>query len=545
MFRWWFSWALALAISISSTAVVVKSAAFPEKSWSSLATAATSHLTHTLILTWSKAFASPPREGQGRPASRSGGNPDTADVRYTLRASLDPVQHRITGEETVEWRQHLPSPWYFYLYPQGTGGIHIQSVKQDGRPLPFEVRGNGLWISPPGTGISRVTIEFVTDVPADSPRYGETGRVWILGYWYPLLAVFDHGHWLTPPTGKGFGEPFLVDSADYRVTWTAPAGMTWFASAPAATSSPPPGDGGTAPSRRPPGGESPVTTVMEGHNLRHFALVGSSKYQEVSLDLPGGPRLRLGLLDIRHRDRLTAVATSALQTFRAHFGPLPYPEVSVVETPPGTTFAQELPNLALIDVDLWNARMPEQDAEHWTAHELAHLWWYNAVGDYEGLTPWLDEGLADFSAYLYREERYGRDSYESAMSRLAQWFKEGRSYSPGHPGEPLPSTALGATDRPYADFNAEWQYYYLEYLRPVLMYRDLRRAMGDDRFFHWLQSLFEENIGRTVTAEKWLQSLRTAAPDQEQRAHRWLTAPNEDLLRRLDGSGYLSDPSGS
>lgn len=525
--RSWFSWALALAIALGSTAVVVKTAAFPEQSWPSLVSSTAHRIQQALALEWMRAAAAWPAPRRGDPPEL--GYPSTADgaqgVRYTIRAALDPDRRRIEGEETVERRGNPSEPWYFYLYPQGPSGIRILSVSRDGQLLPFEIRNGGLWIDPPKGGAERVTVRFVTDVSTSSPRYGFRDPVWILSYWYPLLAVKQDGQWLPQPAPKGFGDPYLTDPADYEVTWTAPRGMTWFASAPAA---------GTV--------ESPaatVTTVMKGRNLRHFALVGSSSYRESAIELPGGPRLRLGLLDEEHREALQSTAVAALQTYRERFGKLPFPEVSLVETPPGTTFAQELPNLALIEVNLWSGGMSREEAEHWTAHELAHLWWYNAVGDYEALTPWLDEGLADYSAYLYEEARYGSEHYRSEMNRLTAWFRERRSYSPGHPGDRLPPAPLGATARPYEDFDTEWQYYYLSYLRPVLMYHDLRRAMGDDRFFRWLQSFYDGNLGRTATAEAWWAALRKEAPDQEARARTWLNAPNDDLLGHIDEEGRL------
>ncbi|MDI3256649.1 MAG: M1 family aminopeptidase [Kyrpidia sp.] len=524
MFRWWVSWALALVIAAGSTALVVKSAAFPDRSWADLAGTAAARIHRAAAAGWSTASASrPPDRNPERPFP--GDSVQAPPTTYTLRAAFEPDTHRIRGEETVEWNQPLPNPVHFYLYPQGAGGIHIRGVRRDGQSLSFHTQGEQLTVDAPGEGPRRLTIDFVTDIPTASSRYGDLDGVWVLSYWYPILAARDGRGWIAPPEGKGFGEPYVVDTANYRVTWTAPAGMTWYASAPATSDAPGP-DGRT-------------TLTMEGQHLRHFALVGSARYQNTTLDLPGGPRVHLGLLDPGHQSRIEATATRAVNTYRARFGKLPYSDVALVETPSGSTFAQELPNLALIDVDLWNGLMPEQDADHWTAHELAHLWWYNAVGDYEGLTPWLDEGLADFSAYLYQESRYGPTAYDEAMNRLATWFKEGRSYSPGDPGSPLPSAALGATDRPYADFDTEWQYYVLEYLRPVLMYRDLRRSMGDDRFFRWLRTLYEQHLGRVVTAAQWRESLKAAAPDQTERADLWLDAPNEDLVRRLDDAGDL------
>ncbi|ATY86271.1 hypothetical protein CVV65_16160 [Kyrpidia spormannii] len=521
--RRWIGVALALLIALGSTSLVVKTAAYPERSWVQLAAAAAHYAHRTFESEWAKAFAS--RE---EPAARdvAPGKPQTASpITYEIEAKLDPQQHQIRGRETVEWREPLPSPVHFYLYPLNPGGIQVHGVYRDGKSVPYQVLGEQLLIQV-GSGTSkRLTLEFTTDIPSGGTRYGERDGVWILAYWYPILASLDQTGWITPPPSKGFGEPYIVDTADYRVTWTAPKGMTWYASAPAQSAV--------------PSGDGTVTVKMDGRALRNFALVGSAGYQDTTLTLADGLTVHLGLLAPEHRVALEATATAALNLYRARFGPLPTQAVALVETPPGTTFAQELPNLALIDVDLWNGQMPEQDADRWTAHELAHLWWYSAVGDYEGLTPWMDEGLADYSSYLYEESRYGPEAYEAAMNRLTSWFREGRSYSPGHPGVALPTRDLGATERPYEDFDTEWQYYFLEYLRPVLMYRDLRQAMGDDRFFSWLQTLYRQHVGEVLTADRWRDSLQQADPAALERANLWLDAPYRTVLRQLDPGGNL------
>ena len=41
------------------------------------------------------------------------------------------------------------------------------------------------------------------------------------------------------------------------------------------------------------------------------------------------------------------------------------------------------------------------------AHEVAHEWWYNVVGNDQVNHPWLDEALAQYSTYLYTRETYG------------------------------------------------------------------------------------------------------------------------------------------
>jgi aminopeptidase N len=42
-----------------------------------------------------------------------------------------------------------------------------------------------------------------------------------------------------------------------------------------------------------------------------------------------------------------------------------------------------------------------QQRSQLVAHEIAHQWWYALVGNDQAAEPWLDEGLASWSADLY------------------------------------------------------------------------------------------------------------------------------------------------
>ena len=59
------------------------------------------------------------------------------------------------------------------------------------------------------------------------------------------------------------------------------------------------------------------------------------------------------------------------------------------------------------------------------AHEVAHQWFYNIIGNDQIDEPWLDEGMAQYATWLYYADVYGksnaqgyRDSWDFRWERI-------------------------------------------------------------------------------------------------------------------------------
>ena len=111
-------------------------------------------------------------------------------------------------------------------------------------------------------------------------------------------------------------------------------------------------------------------------------------------------------------------SAAALRVYDDVFGPYPYAELDVVAGPIQFR-GMEYPGLFELGFDLYNDNADE--LEFRAAHEVAHQWWYNLVGNDPVNAPWLDEGLAEFATYFYRQRTRGNDSAE----RLAAGRWEG------------------------------------------------------------------------------------------------------------------------
>ena len=124
-------------------------------------------------------------------------------------------------------------------------------------------------------------------------------------------------------------------------------------------------------------------------NVRDFNFAASADYKLKRVTWRG-----IGI-EFHYRgespDRIIRLTIRALTHFTRKIGPYPYNRLSIAESPAGV--GMESPALTWIDTTI-----PEPELPYVIAHELAHQWFYGAVGNNQAATPFLDEALADFLA---------------------------------------------------------------------------------------------------------------------------------------------------
>jgi len=59
-----------------------------------------------------------------------------------------------------------------------------------------------------------------------------------------------------------------------------------------------------------------------------------------------------------------------------------------------------------VGATVWGSLPSRVALESTLAHEMAHQWFYNIVGNDQTREPWLDEALAQYCTYLYYEDTY-------------------------------------------------------------------------------------------------------------------------------------------
>ena len=417
------------------------------------------------------------------------------------------------------------------VYPNELRPVHLQGIWVDNRRVPGFLDGSVLDVRlreavAPGDTV-RVLLQLTMEVPPFDPARGleadvldprETGAFGTaagqigLGYWLPLVTPVDgEGRFderpIRPNTEHALFEPAL-----FHVVLDLPADLEV-------------GTTGVQVLRREEGGHQTVVAVAGA--AREFAVQLGHGLDILETEV-GGTQLRvLYPADEPAMGRhLLEYAEGALRACTQAFGPLSAAEIDVVEAPIRIALGMEYPGLVTVDAHHKRGSYARNAVHEWTvAHEIAHQWWSAEVGSEPGTSPWLDEGLASFSAALYWEGRYGREALD--MRHELDVIE--------------PIAALrerGSPDLP-ADLEA-WrydlhQYSAIVYGRAALFFEALSDVMGREALLAGLRRYHLEQRGRIADADDLLDALEAEAPDPAVvRAlyERWITEGHgyEDLL---------------
>jgi hypothetical protein len=388
---------------------------------------------------------------------------------------------------------------------------------------------------------------------AQSPRpknsdfglYSYANGVLSLGaFWYPQVAVRRGGAWMDRAP-EGLGDVAYAEMSDFDVEIALPARVRVAAAG-----------AETQPSRA--GLRRWVAT-----GVRDFAVLMSEDFlvKSRAVDV-GGRRVSVESFNTRgtaaQADRSLDIAAYALQAFSRRFGTYPYESFRVVEGPirggaggmefSGLTsiasmayqdwsksLAQLTGSLGLGDLDkvlgalgqaagtAGASRSPaEQSAggllagiigqpgealdtllEMTIAHEAAHQWWAIRVGSDSVRAPFVDESLANYTAILYFEDRYGRERAAKMLDlHVRTPYRTGR----------LLGVPDAAANLPTASYRGNLQYGAVVYGKGALFYDALRRAVGDPVFFAALREYSDTYANKLAGPRALLDIMRARAP---------------------------------
>jgi aminopeptidase N len=164
----------------------------------------------------------------------------------------------------------------------------------------------------------------------------------------------------------------------------------------------------------------------------------------------------------------SAATTSSLDPIYADaFGPYPYPAMIVAEAPLDL-YGMEYSGLNLVGVSLY--RDERHELEIRVAHEIGHQWWYAQVGSDQVNTPWLDEGLTEYSVATYYAQVYSQARANTLINQ--RWLV---------PYQALVEKGLDtAVDQPSSAFGPEYEV--MVYAKAALFFDAVRREVGDENY---------------------------------------------------------------
>jgi hypothetical protein len=386
-------------------------------------------------------------------------------VTYDIQVDLNTASRSIVGRENIRWLNTTDTPadeLRFHLYlnafsserstfmresKRGSGrdaargevdwgwitlnglevgdGIDLHSKIEFVRPdddndndftvvrvaLPEEVQP-GAWID--------IDVEFTAQLPEIIARTGVSDDFYMVGQWFPKLGVFEGQQGWNCHQFHANSE-FFADFGDYEVEIITPNGWIVGATGEKIRSDPVEGSAGQrqrvlyhakgvhdfAWCAAPPDLVAEVEeSFLPGRDVplpwleRASHLLGLST---ADLELPPTqihlvlPHSQSGL-----KERILNTVRLAIAWFGLHYGPYPYPQVTVVSPPLHASNAagMEYPTLITTGADA-SLTLPllrgSSLLEAVTVHEFGHQYFYGLAASNEFEQAWLDEGLTSYA----------------------------------------------------------------------------------------------------------------------------------------------------
>lgn len=425
--------------------------------------------------------------------------------RYAISLTVDIAQSQVTGEQTVRYTNTEEVPLhdlYLRLFPNTPsygGEMRVTAVRLNGEPVSPEVHLGGsalrLPINPPLAPMETVTISmaFTVTVPLtdeiDFAQFSYVRGVMALPEVYPLIPVYNDEGW-NVGVAPGDGDAVYSDVAFYQVEVTAPPTMTLIASGTCALP------------------EAGRWSCQAGP-VRDFALILGDDYRVASQVADGVVVNSYFYPDHREGgEQVLRIAVDALTLYSRLFGPYPYEELDVVETPTRAG-GIEYPTLVVISDRLY----PSHPRLEWVVvHEVAHQWWYGVVGSDQVDEPWLDEALTQYTTLLYYEFLYGaetaasilKNDFQATYNRLV---KEGNDMPAGLSVAAYPRDLYGP----------------VIYRKGALYFHALRQRVGDENFFALLQAYYRRHRYGIATPDSFLATVKMVTGSEHRDLYeRWI-----------------------
>lgn len=432
---------------------------------------------------------------------------------YNVRIRLDPDDLRYRGQMEVRIppapEGSVPEAFYFRLYPNlahYAGGMRIDLATVNGQGAPFSYLASDTAIQiavPPSAAAAGqpVTVGLQWTGKARSwpdERYSLFGQghgVISLPLAYPILAVQDSSHdggW-NLAMGDVQGDAAFSEIGLYQATITVPAGYSVVSTGAVRSVTEHDVDEVAAEEAATAEGDAPDARqwmdwqIVSGP-VREFAVFVSDQYHlaETKAD---GVRVNSWYLpgdDVTGRAAAEYTA-AALRIYNKLFGAYPYNELDVVAGPLNFR-GMEYPGLFELGVDLY--RKNADELEFRIAHEAAHQWWYNLVGNDPVHSPWLDEGLAEFSTYFYTLLTSGQERADRLVAR--RWEA---------PYNVVLDLGLDAAADLPVDAYQPRNYETIIYGKAALFHNELRKVMGDAQYLDMLRDYARRYRFRVATSD--------------------------------------------
>lgn len=358
------------------------------------------------------------------------------------------------------------------------GYQHIQSLKQDGKDVSYNVDGTILEvILPKGIMPGTKTIfdmKFEAQVPVQIRRSGrdsKEGIAYSMTQWYPKMAEYDHQGWHPYQyVAREFHSPFGDFDVKITIDEKLVIGGTGILQNPDKI-----GHGyekpGTEVKRR--GGD--LTWHFVAKNVIDFAWAADPDYLHDRVMVPGGPELHFfyqgGEKTTPNWKKLQEYSIKHFEFLNKTFGKYPYSTYSIIQ---GGDGGMEYPMCTLI---LGEGSL--NGLVGVMAHEVAHSWYQGVLASNEALYPWMDEGFTDFARQESMASITGSSIAESHQPSYDSYFG-------------LIKRGLQEPISQHADhYTTNLAYKIAAYSMGTVFLEQLKYVIGEEHFYKGMKQYYE------------------------------------------------------
>jgi len=458
-------------------------------------------------------------------------------ANYGLKIAIDKERNEASAEEIVRFinkeREEI-GEIYFHLYPQGfKGKIRVKEVKSEGRSLNYRVEKNILKVVLPEKLLSGkeivLSLKFELKLPEGEFRFGYYKELISLMNWYPILAVYEGGKW-SLGLYQGVDDPFYSEISSYEVEVILPAEEV-IAS--------------TGELVKEVAKEEKKHLYLKADKVRDFALVISPKYKLIEQEVKkieaveeenkekaeeakgtsekNEEEVKLPEINVYYfkgksiGEVILSMAEGAVTYFNSILGIYPYKKLKLAQVYGEEVFAY--PELIVIGDRLWSSKgLSSYRLEYRVAYGIARQWWSQIVGANGAKEPFLMEALANYSALMYMEKKFGKERAKSLFFSLhevpySEYLQKG--------GKNL------AVLSSLKSFNLT-SYEAIVKGKGTIILSMLRYLVGDEVFSKIFQSLFSQYKYSQVTTQNFIEvASQISGKNLEWFFEEWLNSTRE------------------
>jgi hypothetical protein len=475
-------------------------------------------------------------------------------VDYRIGVKLDHATRQLVGQQRLIWRNpstdSIPDLW-FHLYLNAFKSTKTTFFRESGGRLRGTRQGEGNWgwievnslkledgtdltgamrfeqpddqnpedqtvmrvplakpVPPGGT----ITLDFVftAQLPRVFARTGYAGNFYLVGQWFPKIAVYEPAGRRGRETGGWNAHQFhahsefYADFGRYVVEMTVPQSFVVGAT------------GERTGERQ--NADGSATYTYEQEDVHDFAWTADPGFvvvrdtfaaarevtpaeQERAATLLDRPVGEVALADVEitllmqpaHRPQIArhmrAIKTS-LKAFGLRYGRYPYRTLTVVVPPEDGDGAggMEYPTFITGGTSRYLNYWPFDQVllpELTLVHEFGHQYWYGLVANNEFEEAWLDEGITSYSSGRVMDRAYGADrSLASIFGFRAGELELVRSLN-------LPTPRPGKVRQPSWTYIDDDSYGFYSYIKPELTLATLEGLLGEQTMARVMRTYHE------------------------------------------------------